>query len=153
MSLGKFLGSPLKLSRKRRQKLFAPARTILENRPLTEEEKSLLLFLLVNAGEEAAAFLPQIENAMVVGRCSCGCPTVDLQVSEKAEASPHKTNVIADVIGITADGRQVGVIVFAGQGRLSCLESYNLSESDEPWDFPLISSLREFSGEPIVADT
>lgn len=73
--------------------------------------------------------LEQIDTARVVGRCGCGCATVDLEVTgppvTEAVSSPLPNE--ANVIG--PDGKEIGgVLVFVKNGKLSTLEVYSYTE-------------------------
>src|SRR5262247_3574660 len=73
-----------------------------ERRPLTDAEHALLRWLLTRGAEitgtdakVAAAFLPQLGALQVVGRCACGCPTVDLVLGVPELAVPGVTTSLA----------------------------------------------------------
>jgi hypothetical protein len=101
---------------------------------LDPAEREVLRALLDYADFKARdALLAQIDDARVVGRCGCGCATVDLQVESppvvEALSSPLPNE--ANVIG--TDGEEIGgVLVFVKDGRLSTLEVY--SNTEEPID-------------------
>ncbi|CRK59759.1 hypothetical protein [Alloactinosynnema sp. L-07] len=67
----------------------------------------------------------QADSALVVGRCGCGCATIDLAVPETAPLAKVEsaTPVWADV---PATGE--GLILLVDYGRLSCLEIYGTEE-------------------------
>jgi hypothetical protein len=144
-----FLGSKLKIG-KTRSPAFKPVETISEERPLSTTERELLLHLLAHGDAEAAAFISQIESTSVRSRCGCGCATIDLKGPDQVDEVMHRSGPIVDVLGLTEDGRQIGVLVFASRRQLSCFEVYNLSESDKPVGLPTIASLKQFSGAPLV---
>jgi hypothetical protein len=111
-------------------------------RSLTPQEKAVLRALLKHADFDGrGALLGQIDVAQVVGRCGCGCATVDLEVGERPvdEAASRPLPNQANVIG--ADGEPIGgVMVFIANGRLSTLEVY--SNTDEPINpLPSVSEL------------
>lgn len=64
------------------------ARVEIEPRPLTVAERSVLDLLLEADREGADALRQQARTALVVGRCDCGCPTVDFAISDD---SPRAT--------------------------------------------------------------
>ena len=63
---------------------------------------------------------------MIVGKCDCGCPTVDIQVNGGAPSSSvEPKNRLAPYGGRVAalDGEPTGdIILFVDDGYLSCLE-------------------------------
>src|SRR5690348_10504690 len=87
------------------------AYTIPENRPLTPEERPLLEWLIANGNPDARAYAQQIDYVRVIGRCSCRCPTVDLVVDDCQEAITGPSHILANFIGLTPDGIQVGVLL------------------------------------------
>jgi hypothetical protein len=102
------------------------ARTIAEDRPVSPDEIELVTWLLLNASTagDLSAFVSAAGELRVVGRCSCGCPSVDFE--KGGQAPPAR--VIADAYGETADGVQVGIILWGHEGRVTGLELYELAE-------------------------
>ena len=122
---------------------FKPARTLDEDRPLTPEEKQLAEHLLRHvAPPEARTFIPQLEHARVTGRCSCGCPTVDLTVPPEFRVmNPPPDRPLADATGRVAN-KLVGLMLFQNGGLLSLLETYRLEDvSDDPFGLPPIDTI------------
>jgi len=110
------------------------AKTIPQNRPLTDDEGALLQWLLQHSSatpEEKA----QLGFVSVVGRCGCGCPSIHLAVSGKVASPGSSSDIIADFCGTTPEGAFVGVMVHIREGLLSELEAYSLSETN-PFSFP-----------------
>jgi hypothetical protein len=143
--IGKMLGKfhrekPASLS------LASPgARTIPENRPLNLGERALIEWLLAHGTPEAAAYAHQLEGVRVVGRCGCGCPTVDLAVGDAQLSTTGPSRVLADFFGVTPDGIEVGVILHARQDTISELEVYSLGTTDttgRTFGLPNIESLK-----------
>ena len=115
-----------------------PASTIDEDRPLSAAERAIAERLLREcAPPEALAFLPQLDHARVTGRCSCGCPTVDLSVPTQFRvADPPSDRPLADAFG-RVDGKAVGVMLFHAGGLLCLLETYPLDDfADSAFDLP-----------------
>jgi len=123
------------------------AYTIPENRPLTRQERTLTEWLIANGVPEARSFRAQLDHLRVVGRCSCGCPTVDLAVESSQGSTAGASLILADYIGVTPEGIEVGVILHAREGKLSELEVYSLGKTDttnRTFDLPAIESLKPF---------
>src|SRR5262245_19952912 len=98
-------------------------------RPLTDAEHRLLRWLITRGAaitgtdpKLAASFLPQLVALRVVGRCDCGCPTVEFALTAPELAVPGVTATLADVEGRSPEGTEVGVILRASDGRLGELE-------------------------------
>ena len=114
-----------------------------EDRPLSSDERLLAEHLLKHAGvPDADTFIPQLDHLRVVGKCSCGCPTVDLAVpSELRVQRPPGERLIADAIG-RVNGKVVGAMIFQNDGLLSLLEVYRLEDfSDEPFGLPALETI------------
>lgn len=122
-----------------------PASTLEENRPLTAEERTVAEFLLRYAApKEALAFISQLEHARVTGKCSCGCPTVDLEVPPEFRViDPPPNRPLADATG-RVNGKLVGVMLFQSGGLLSLFEGYRLEDiSDDPFGLPAVDSIEQ----------
>jgi hypothetical protein len=141
-----FLGSTLKRSRRK----LSTAVPIAEERPLSPEERALLSFVLTHTTPEAARFLDQLDETVVTGACECGCPTVGLRGPDRANELWPGPNPLVDLLGKTKDDRLVGLLVFANRRQLELLETYNLSESEEPWGLPTLSSLESMDGKRLM---
>jgi hypothetical protein len=84
----------------------------------------------------------QIDQALVVGMCDCGCPTVDITVASLAPPStvyvgraplPYEGVVLGDLGG--------GIILFAQGGYLSSFEYYS-SDEQVPHDWPALDRIK-----------
>lgn len=84
--------------------------------------------------------LDQIESLQVVGRCECGCASVDFQHLRSGETA----EVVADAVGATSAHEQVGIIVFALGSDLQRLEIVGYSA--EPPPLPVPSTIRGWEG-------
>ena len=118
------------------------ARTIPEDRELTDEERALINWLIVNGEPEAAFYKEQLRDLRVISRCGCGCPTIDLVVGRANSATTGPSRILADFVGSTVEGVQVGVTLHAREGKISELEIYELGEPVK--SLPKLESLRSF---------
>lgn len=106
-----------------------------QNRPVTAEEAVLIRWLLEHGDDQTRQFIPQVNSLAVVSKCTCGCPTVDFQTSNRSEA-----RLICDVLG-EVDGQRVGVLLFQAEGELSCLEIHAMAATNQPFGLPKIETL------------
>jgi len=110
-----------------------------EPRSLSEAERLILDALLAPDFPGAAELRAQLTRVQVVGKCDCGCPTVDLAVPPDVYPSPIKTtNRLAPVKGRVTPvaGEPPGdIILFVDDGRLSCLE-YVSYDDPSPTGWP-----------------
>lgn len=90
-------------------------------RPLTEKEHSIVVWLLQHGNEEASKYLLEVEQATVVGRCPCGCATVYFAVSGH-QPENGEMNVLSDYCWIDDDGHTNGIFVYSIAGQLAGLE-------------------------------
>ena len=100
--------------------------TVKEDRPLSEHETAVVNWMVLYA-VPAGRFLhlaPTIANLRVVGRCGCGCASVDFE----KEGQSAKSHPIADAYGETADG-SVGLILWGREGAITGLEIYENSSA------------------------
>jgi hypothetical protein len=116
----------------------------LERRPLSREERILLEWLIANGSPDAQRYASQVADASVVGTCTCGCPTIDLAVGDRKQRKTAPSLILADFVGKTPEGIEVGVILHAREGEISELEIYAIPQVDGPFNLPSIESLKQF---------
>jgi len=103
------------------------AETVPEDRPISPAEAQLVTWLLLNArmGDDRSELAASVGDLRVVGRCGCGCPSIDfVEHGQDSGAFP-----IASAYGTTAEGAMAGLIVWERDGAVSGLE---LCELDLP---------------------
>ena len=116
---------------------------IQEHRELTINERVLLEWLLANGYEGASAFTSQLAQAKVVSRCACGCPTIDLAISDKQERTTGPSTILADAVGYSPEGVKVDVILHAREGQLSELEFVSHDDTTA-FTLPKIEALQPY---------
>ena len=115
-----------------------------ERRPLTREERTLLEWLMRNGGPDAQRYVSQIPDISVVGRCTCGCPSIDLAVAGNVQRKTAPSCLLADFEGMTPEGISVGVILHSREGEISELEIYAIPDVKGPFSLPTIESLKTY---------
>ncbi|MBG0827008.1 hypothetical protein HS041_04425 [Planomonospora sp. ID67723] len=92
-----------------------------------------MLALLTQDFPGAQELRAQVSSAVVVGRCGCGCATVDLRPGSEPPAleAPVQDGVLVSAHTRT---RGDGVLLFVEDGHLSYLEVY--ATEDEPAPLP-----------------
>ena len=100
--------------------------------------------MLANGSPEAKPYISQIANVNVVGKCTCGCPTIDLALGNREQRKTAPSIILADFTGKTPEGIEVGVIVHAREGEISELELYAIPDWKGPFNLPSIESLKQF---------
>src|SRR5262245_58035785 len=114
---------------------------IPEIRPLRDDERGLLEWLLKHGTPEAAAYLEQLPKVTVVSRCACGCPTIDFAVDDKAAPTFGPSTQLADVDGKSPEGVLVGIILHAREGLISELEVYSMA-GETNFSLPRIEDIK-----------
>jgi len=109
------------------------------NRPITDREAALILWLLKHGEAGAERYIPQIDRLVVVSKCTCGCPTIDLAL-ENEPVSHAGHGLISDHVAFV-DGHCIGVMLFANEKQLRMLEGYSLAGTDKPFECPDIDAL------------
>ncbi len=117
---------------------------ILEDRPLSVAEHSLINWLIERSSGDISALRSQLPYTRVVSRCRCGCPTIDIAVSGVRHDAKESHVVAADFVGETAEGFKVGVMLWTTKGDISGLEVYSLGPQETRLSLPLIDSLKPF---------
>lgn len=115
-------------------------------RPLTEDERKLLIWILEHGSERARNYLPQLEGIGAQPSCDCGCTSIKLFPSGKAIPAEVGTDrILCDLVGLTRGGDSILLILFQDDGRLSELEiaPFQDFESNDPdRNFPDMAGLR-----------
>jgi hypothetical protein len=110
------------------------------NRPITQEEKAVILATLERAAvsPEFKALGASVDNLRAVDQCDCGCASVDFV--EGGSLQPAMP--IGDGMGTTAAGGVVGVIVWGRDGGITGLEVYELGSDDDGLRLPVPTTIR-----------
>ena len=120
------------------------ARSPIAVRAISLEERAVLERALECASVEDADIPSpdQLDSLQVVGKCQCGCASIDFRHLKPGEIA----DVVAEALGDTSVGEQVSVLVFALNGNLTGLEI--VSYSGTPAPLPLASTIRNDSATP-----
>lgn len=117
------------------------------DRPISDREAEVITEA-VNAAplvQDAESFLEGLSSLRVTGRCKCGCASVDFG----EPPPPGQSARIADAIGVTDAGGNVGVLVWGSAGRVSALEIFDLGAGQDGLVLPRRGSLRPWPKEPV----
>lgn len=93
------------------------------SRALSSNERAVVARLLRLAGLERSGYASELAALHVVGRCRCGCASVDF--IHLHPVSPP-AGILVDAYGRTPEGDAVGVLLWENQGHLSALEIYSM---------------------------
>ncbi len=108
------------------------------SRPLTQQERDLVRWLIEHAHKNAADLLPQVDRLSVASRCTCGCPTIDFALD--GEPVVQKGEQLISDWDAEVDGMPVYVQLWMRHGRISSLEVGSLPGTDQPFGLPAIES-------------
>jgi hypothetical protein len=121
---------------------MAGAAPIPEDRLLSAHETALVRWMLEQSTAAAAKFLPQLAEARVVGRCYCGCASVDFAVSGVVPPPGNGIGILADFEYRTDEGHLCGVFVFERAGLLAGLEVWSVDGLSTPTTLPAVEQLQ-----------
>jgi hypothetical protein len=109
------------------------------DRPITSEEAAVIRSALkrVPTLPEVLRFAASIDHLHAVSRCGCGCDSVDFAEHDPA----HPSRIIANGIGTTPAGWQVGVLVWATEDAITGLEVSDLGAGDDDTKLPVPNSI------------
>jgi hypothetical protein len=115
------------------------------NRLIRPEEIAVIRSAMERAPKETLdpGVLDTLEHLRAIGQCGCGCDSVDFVPHDPARMS----RPIADGMGTTPGGGDVGVIVWGRPDAITGLEIYSLGAEDHDLKLPLADSIH-----PFVAD-
>ena len=113
--------------------------TLKEDRSLSVHELEIVAWMLAHASRSLQHLADTTRTLRVVARCSCGCPSVDFEIN--GQALPNEP--LVEATGQTADGIEVGVILWGRRDAVTGLEFY---ERDRPFiSLPPVTTLRAYS--------
>ena len=92
------------------------------SRPPSVGERAILEWIAAHALPADSPYREQIKNVRVVGQCGCGCPTIDLAVSESRADQSEGLEIVAEAGAVSPEGYRVALMLFASKGELVCLE-------------------------------
>ena len=95
-------------------------------RPLSTPERELIRWLLEHGAPEASRHLSVLDHLQVVGRCECGCASIDVAVGGNRPVPGAPLNVLADYTFRDASGHLGRVFVFERDGVLAGLEVWSI---------------------------
>jgi len=126
---------------------MSPDRT---GRPLTEAQSQVLSSLLALDFPGVIELRCQAPSARVVGKCSCGCASVELEVDrELCPPSTAGRPIPAEATVLDRSDNPVGgVMVFLKAGYLSYLEIYSFDKPIEV--FPPLDRLQIGLGPALI---
>lgn len=111
-------------------------------RPLTAQERDLIIWMLEHGPQGATNFIPQIADITARSSCKCGCPSIEFNV-------PLESPYIEQPLGFRiccsgySEGHKIGLMLTAGLGVLSELEVYTFDQIDHAFGLPEMSTLSE----------
>ncbi|MBV5338489.1 MAG: hypothetical protein J0665_02860 [Deltaproteobacteria bacterium] len=110
-----------------------------QNRKITDQEVEVIRTTLERASVETVNVAAStIESLIVISQCDCGCVSVDFQSPPLDELSKP----IADGIGLTPKGGEVGIIVWGRNGQITGLEVYDIGAGENDLVLPVTDSIK-----------
>lgn len=118
--------------------------TIPDDRAISEAESAIIEWVLLHGSRsgDLSSLSHSIPSLHVVGRCGCGCPSVDFEEhGQSGDARP-----IAEAAGSNSEGVSVGIILWGLAGRISGIEFY--ANEAPVRSLPTLDSLYVWPPEP-----
>ena len=112
-------------------------------RALTTEEHDLVKWMLQHGEPGADRYLSQLEQAIVISGCACGCASINFQISDLPANYASGLTVISDYIFQRGEHGHFGAFLFTQDDMLSGLEIYGFE--DAPGPLPRIDELIPFA--------
>lgn len=110
-------------------------------RPLRDEERRLIRWMIEHGDAAPQKYLSQLEDAVVMSECTCGCASIDFQVGNTPPNRKAGLRVIADFLFGPVD-IPFGAFVFTCDDMLAGLEVYSFTDTPAP--LPAPEDLRTF---------
>jgi hypothetical protein len=97
--------------------------TVEEDRPISEREAELVTWLLKSGATRRSLqhLAGDVSKLRVVGRCGCGCASVDFEENGRHCVRSHP---IAEAYGETPTGLKFGLILWGRDDAVTGLEIY-----------------------------
>ncbi|MEZ5415620.1 MAG: hypothetical protein R3F03_15040 [Opitutaceae bacterium] len=114
---------------------------IPELRPLSEQERALLRWMVEQSSDVGSDLLAQLDRATVATRCSCGCASIDLAVDRAEEDKKEPMELIGDYAWRTKAGNLCGAYLFTRRGHLAGLDLWSIDGAETPSTLPEIQAL------------
>jgi hypothetical protein len=98
------------------------------DRRLNLDEERVLRHML-SAWPEGASYVGRLGSLRVVGSCSCGCVTVDLEDEQRGDPNHPSIPLPVEAEIRSEAGEYIGgVLLFANIGFLTTLEAYSVAD-------------------------
>jgi len=89
--------------------------------------------------------MEQLSRATVVGRCDCGCPSIDLAVDGRTARAGSPSTILCEAQGVSPEGVRFGIILHGREGLLSELEVFPVG-TDGSFTLPDVEQIDFFDG-------
>ncbi|TGK77679.1 hypothetical protein EHQ24_18860 [Leptospira noumeaensis] len=110
-------------------------------RLLTEEETTIILWLLKNSPSNLTHHINNIANIIVQDKCKCGCASIDFL--NRKEYKKSNLTIISDFKWKDNKNNLFGIFLFEVNSKLAGLEVYSIDGNAEtPKILPNIQNLQ-----------
>lgn len=117
---------------------------IPDDRPLTEDERALVEWMLDNGDAEDYILRSSVTFARVVRKCGCGCASVDFTIN--GTESPRNLGIhpLVDYVWPTEKGNLCGCFLFTRGDQLAGLEVWSIDGQEMPTRLPRPEELKSW---------
>ncbi len=97
-------------------------------RPLSEQERVLVRWMLQHGEPGVERFLNQLDDAVVSGVCGCGCASIDFQIGDRHPDRKNGMTILSDYL-YGPESMPFGAFVFTHDDTLGGLEVYGFGKT------------------------
>jgi hypothetical protein len=125
----------------RQKKMSAHATAIPDARPLEDEERVVIGWLIDHGTGDVALLRSQLDHASVAAKCGCGCASIDIAVERTEGTKEGPMQVVADFAWKTNTGHLCGAYLFTRGGHLGGLDLWSIDGAETPSALPAVERL------------
>lgn len=108
----------------------------VEPRPLERAEAELLVWLLKNGNPGADQLIDQVPNLEVVGKCGCGCASIDFAIRGKPRTKSGGLHILSDYQWKDSSENMFGVFAFSKENEIAGIEVWSIDGNETPSQLP-----------------
>jgi len=108
----------------------------IEPRPLERAEEELLVWLLKNGKADADQFIDQVPRLEVVGKCGCGCASIDFAIRGKPKTKSGGLHILSDYQWKDSSENIFGVFAVSKENEIAGIEVWSIDGNETPTHLP-----------------
>jgi len=120
------------------------SQSLKTDRPLSVDERTLVVWLLDHGSPRAKEALSQVPDLRVASKCECGCASVDFSVKGQVPWPRAGMEIVSDFWWRTHSGHLCGAFVFLRGELLAGLDLWSIDGEETPTQLPRTEDLRPY---------